>query len=865
MIEQPRTLPLRVPPADGEALDSWLARLAHRNGIPVLPLARVLGFGDRLRVWHNYALTWRLPAPLLRRMEAQTGLPTGALDAAVLDQFDMLAWKPIPGSRYCPACLTQTGGIWPLRWQLPYTFACLAHQCLLAVRCPGCGRTPRSRISERSGLAPPTRCTLGTSRHSSPCDADLLTHRRQRLRESDPRLVAQAWVDERLDRLDAGSVTDLRDLDALAVWFRQRIHPSELKHLGAATVAAMTEFRDDNHAIKRHQPTAGLIAAAMTCHAIDVITGNDRRRDQRLAPLLRDVHTQYQRSGQTPSTRGPMILSHKRLTSLSEPLQHKVLWSIDSKLPITERLRYRTCTSSPRAPEPGSTMAGERARHIPQYLWPDWIIRFQPLRGAHTDDLAIDLASALLIPGNPVRNIHATGELNPWRNNISIFLSEIAALYPDALTALCNIAEYLDSDGAPIDYRRRRATFTDIELTKAQYAQICARADANPGRGGRLLHARRHLFAILTGADLTDRRHRLAFASPHERGHYHLLQQRMISALRAELHRHAAELLATAGIDEPVTWSPPAQCVAGLKLPGREPADIDLTVLHQLVIADNTSPQRAARRLGVTVEHVRYASTLLHRPAPTSKPRISKLRARADQVLTRQFFQREHVEAGKDLATLIADTGFSSRMLRDYARAAGIKIVTRAIKDRVKVTRALRGDRIDPQWLREQAGTRGRANTDIAAELGLSHETIRRYRRDYGIPSRPTGGHSHVVSNLRHPNLPRDIRLAVEGQRGGWQRLRRFQQMMAYPSMNTAAAALSLHTQNLNLQIQRLETDVGAPLLQRAPHRYAPMVPTRRGQRLLDHLTQPTIRELLDRYADANARPKCGPYKRTAQ
>ncbi|GFJ93499.1 LysR family transcriptional regulator [Phytohabitans rumicis] len=489
------------------------------------------------------------------------------------------------------------------------------------------------------------------------------------------------------------------------------------------------------------------------------------------------------------------------------------------------------------------------------------------MRGAHTDDLAIDLARALLIPGNPVRNIHATSELNPWRNNVSIFLSEIAAHYPDTLTALCNIAAYLDTHGAPIDYRRRRTAFTDVDLTEAQFAQICLRADANPGRGARLLHARRHLFALLTGADLFNRRHQMAFANPHERGHYHLFQQQMTSTLRAELHRHATDLLAAAGIDEPVTWSPPGQCVAGLKLPGREPDDIDLNALHQMVIVDGTSSRSVARRLGVTVEHVRYASQQLHRlppqRAPNSKPRISKLRARAEQLLTREFFQREHVAAGKNLATLATETGFSRWMLHEHARAAGVKIVTRKIKERVKVTRALRGDRIDPQWLREQAGTLHRANTDIAAELGLSHETIRRYRRDYGIPSRPTGGHSHVVSNLRHPNLPRDIRLAVEGQRGGWQRLHRFQQMIAYPSMNTAAAALGLHTQNLNLQIQRLETDIGGQLLQRAPHRYAPMVPTRRGQRLLDHLKQPAIRELLDRYADANARPKCGPYKRS--
>jgi len=865
MPGQPRTLPLRVSLADGEALDSWLLHLAHRNGISVFRLAHALGFADRLQVWHNYTLTWRLPAGLLRRIEMQTGLAAGTLDAAVLDQFDPVGWKPIPGSRYCPSCLAETGGRWPLRWQLPHTFACLTHQCMLAVLCPSCYRTPHSRISDRSGLAEPTRCALGTSRHGNPCDADLLTARPRRLRATDPRLAAQAWVNDRLDHMHPAAVTDLRDLDALAVWLLHRIDPTELRHLGAATVNAMHEHRDQLHGIKRHQPTAGLVAAAMTCHAIDIITADDHRRLRRkLAPLLRDVYTAY-RSGQTPATRGPMILSHKRLGSLSQPLRHKVLRAIDQKLPVTERLRYRTCTLSPRQPVPNSTVAGDRARHVPQYLWPDWIVRLLPARGAHADDLAIDIPNALLIPGNPTRNIRAAGELNPWRNNISTSLSGLARQHPDVLTALCNLAEYLDTHGAPIDYRRRRATFTDLELSQTDWDGICARVDAHPGRASRLRHARRHLFALLTGADLANRQHSLAFADHQEREHYQAFQLQMISPLRTELHDHAARLLTAVGIDEPVSWSPPAQCVAGLKLPGREPSDIDTAALHQLVILDNTRPRLAARRLWVSVEHVRYATQQLHRPAPQhpphTKPYVTKVRARAEQVLTAEFFQREHVEAGKNISTLLAETGFSRKMLREYANAAGIKLVTRRVKDRIRNDRAVRGDSINPDWLREQAVTLRRANTDIAAELGLSHETVRRYRRDYGIPGRPTGGHGHIVTHLNHPQLPRDIRRAVEGQRTGWQRLRRFQQMMTYPSMNSAAQALGLHTQNLTLQIQRLETDIGAQLLQRAPHRYASMDPTRRGRRLLDHLAQPAIRELLDRHGDANARPKCGPYK----
>jgi hypothetical protein len=82
----------------------------------------------------------------------------------VLDQFDALGWKPIPGSRYCAMCLTESDGRWPIRWQLPYTFACTIHRCLLAVVCPVCLRTPHSRISAQSGLLARNLCALGATR-----------------------------------------------------------------------------------------------------------------------------------------------------------------------------------------------------------------------------------------------------------------------------------------------------------------------------------------------------------------------------------------------------------------------------------------------------------------------------------------------------------------------------------------------------------------------------------------------------------------------------------------------------------------------------------------------------------------------------
>ncbi|MFJ3408288.1 TniQ family protein [Promicromonospora sp. NPDC090134] len=895
-----RTLPLRVRLAPGEALDSWLLRLAHRNGVPLRRLAPLLGLDDRLRIWRNYALTKDIPAGTLRRIETQTGLVAGTLDLAVLDQFDPLGWTPIPGSRYCPRCLKENGGWWPLRWQLPHTFACLTHRCLLVTVCPACRRTPHSRVSDRSGLAGTTRCTLGATRHARPCYADLLAAPwPELLPDDDPRLAAQAWINTRLDRMgtdrigvdrisvdrmDLAAVTDLRDLEAVATWLPQRVTLAEVERLGPATSDALSSYRQHNNAQKLHNPAASLVAAAMACHAIDIIsldtttgpagtTGQSDRdaadhaadnedRRTRLAPLIRDVHGKH-RDEHRPATRagGLMILSVKRLTTLSPPLQSTVLHGIDEDLSVTERLRYRTRTCAPRSPDQEPGTVADRARHVPQRLWPDWLIRFLPTRPTRSTDVALTITSALLIPGNPTRNIHVSGELTPWRTGMGHSLSALARSHPDVLTAICNIAAYLDAHHSPIDYRRRRAVFATVDLTNSEWQTLSAAGQTLPGHGARLLHARRHLFTLLTGADLGDPRHPLGLTKHDERTNYQTFGLQMTSTLRTALHDHATGLLAAAGIDEPVTWSPPTSCATGLALPGREPDDIDTAALRQLLADGITSLRAAAALLGVSTHHVRYAIGQLHRPLPQRTVRAPRrptpTRVRAEQVLTAEFFQREHAEAGKSIVTLAAETRFSSTMISQYAKRAGIRLPVRRVGDRIKNQDAVRGDGIDPNWLREQAGTLRRTNTDIAAELGVNHDTIRKLRKELGIPPLRRGIHSDRL----YPTLPAEIRRAVESNRAGWQRLRRFEEVVTHHSISRAAASLGHHHQNLNRQIRRLEADLGAPLLIRG-HRYQPLTTTPLGRRVLNHLQLPEVRTLLDTHAPPGAHQHREPYRR---
>jgi molybdenum-dependent DNA-binding transcriptional regulator ModE len=840
-----RVLPLRVGLGAGEAIDSWLLRLAHRNRIPARWLLPTLGMTDLPAPWRTHALLRHIPAAVLRRVETQAGLVAHALDTAVLDRYEPLGWQPTTGSRYCTSCLANSGGQWPIRWRLPHVFACTRHRCLLAAVCPGCARAPLSSWSRRSGLAPPHRCTIRVP-HGEVCGADLLTHPITHLRAGDPRLTAQEWINSRLDgvdrdALDGGVCTDLRDLDAVSAWFSVRTEPDAVRHLGAATADAVAEYRspDQHNPLRRHRPTAAVVAAAFAVRAVGLLTAtDDATRYTRFVPLFSDTRPELV---STPAA--PMILPHKRMARLSELLQRRVLAACDPHLPASERLRHRTCTPAPAMPDRGSASL-RRAQHIPQYLWPDWIIRLQPGRGAYVDTLATDLTAALLLPGNHIRNRYATAELSPWTGNTSQTLRLLGEHHRDALTAICALAQYLDTHGAPIDYRRRRATFTDATLTRTEWHDLCYQADADPGKGARQVHARRYLFTLLTGADLTDPRHRLTFRGSHDKSDYLTRFHRWLATpLRDVLHDHARGLLAAAGIhDEPLTWSPPADCVAGFILPGRDPDDIDLDTLHRLVTIEQVSLTTAAQQLGVSIDHVRYALQQATRPptpvAANSITASRRLRDRADTLLTHRYFQQHYVRDGKTLYAIEADTGIPRKLIAEYARRLGIR---------------LRGRRpeqpIDPGWLREQAETRRRTNGEIAVDLGVTHETIRRRRKDLGIRAGRSGVHRQQLQ--RYPHLPGDVRRAVERTRHGWQRLHRFQQIVTYPSINAAATALGLFQQNVFLQLDRLEADIGAALIHRTRHRYQPMTMTARGRRLLDHLDRPEVRQLLDQYAAA--------------
>ena len=751
-------------------------------------------------------------------------------------------WARTKGSRYCPRCLSERDGRWLLRWRLSWVFACTDHSALLHDTCPGCGRITRRIATSHSSLRPTGTCP-GTA--DRPCGVDLRTVDPLRLPGDDPLLATQRQINTLLSAVETGTTAALAappavvfsDLRALGGWLLRHATEEDFQHFGAHVQRAWQA----HHAQAASRtwsgaapPAAAALIGATATRAAALLAGDDQDAIDQLRVLL----------GRGPNRRQvrPPGLAPSQWWQLSDPIQGRFLRALDPDLGTVDRIRYRSMTPTARAPTTGSDPpALARARRIPQQLWPGWTIRLLPTSRLRGDRFRAAIAACLLLPGHPTRNLNQiTAHLHPYlRRRVATTLRDLqAGGHLQVLVAVCQLADYLDRHGSPIDYHRRRATIGPATISEADWQELCCLAGAHPGQARRLLDAQRYLFQLLSGADLNDPSHAVAFGSAADRSSYLAFTTWLPMPVRQALAGYAAGHLQRLGIDEPLTWEPPPDCCQDLKLPGRDPDDIDLDTVHQLVLLDRLPPGVAASKLATTVDHIRLALERLpqtpQRWAANTPPMAWQRRQHAQQLLTREFFEREYLASRKRLAQIAAETGLPKKLVAHHAHQAGITLFT-----------SHEATPIDPGWLRQQYLDRKRSFPDIAAELGVAEMTVNRAAHRYQILIRPAGVTSHPqMLRTLDGHIPSDIRRAVEGGLYGWQRLHRFQQAMGFPTIKQAAQHLGAHQAALVRQLQRLERDIGAQLYHRATQTL-PLRPTRRGAALLDALDQPAVRALI--------------------
>jgi hypothetical protein len=126
-----------------EAIDSWLEVSARYMALRLRAVARALDLPVATRpTW----IRW-LSRDQLDVIQAAAGVSTSVVEALTLSVYDGIALQLDPNShrldasfpfgalsrsRFCPECLRESDGRWQLAWRLGWSFACVAHNCVLA-------------------------------------------------------------------------------------------------------------------------------------------------------------------------------------------------------------------------------------------------------------------------------------------------------------------------------------------------------------------------------------------------------------------------------------------------------------------------------------------------------------------------------------------------------------------------------------------------------------------------------------------------------------------------------------------------------------------------------------------------------------
>ncbi|WP_433625740.1 TniQ family protein [Nocardia sp. CA-120079] len=858
-----RTLPIRVAPVPGEALDSWLEAVAARSHTAWADLLTAVGL---LKASTAQSSNWvfKLRPQETAAIATATGIAATSIAAMTLARFDEAAvsidtrsrkvlrtfpWGRGRGSRYCPGCLADTGGRWQLSWRLGWSFVCARHQCLLVDHCPGCGQRPRLRTMPGDVVPMPGHCNKPghgtTGRALKRCGTDLTATPVTRFPADHPVLCAQRTV---YDVIDAGTaefgiyatsprptVTALADIRAVAGRVLaygsgdslSRVLPADL----LAAHGETARERPTPAADPRQARRPGLVAPARAATAAVGVTAalaaltkpSIGTAGDALRWLIIDARERGRAVNATNIGWGQ---------GTSPTLTAVQLAALAPLLRPSEQLRYRTASSMPGRPATRSSRSQQLVRRTPTMLWEPWSLPLA-LPGCHQHQLRLAVSAVLLLIGTRLRLQEAAEVLNSPIDHQGI--SRVVAMFenhsdwPLFQDALTRMSDYLADTEIPIDYRRRRTLdYTDL-LPDSVWRQIC-RGAGTPGQGAsRARVARCFLFERLSGMP--------ASAAPDAvdqnlfRTRTADFPQHLTPELATALHEYAADFLAHQHIhDEPPSWQPPIALLDDLRLPIPDPKRVDIDKLHRLVRQEDRSLGAVADVLGTTLDTVRHLLEI--HPAPARQPATAheaRAQGRAYMVarsaLSRETFIVLYQQQRISLREIAAGVGVSRKTLARLAHDYDIPLREPHHHARIH---------IDRDWLYDQYVNQRRTLPDLARDTGMSTANMARWAKHHEIPLRPRGGPSHSASldaNMAAADAPINLQPTLTGI-GGWERLQRFAAACRYPTLTIAAEELGVGKAALVTQINRLERELGGPLLNRA-ERNRPMTTTTLGEEIL--------------------------------
>jgi hypothetical protein len=607
-----------------ESLSSWITAVAARYRTSVGEFTRLIGIGGDAPWLNPFALDVEGAAsPAARQLaavmdvaevqasELLTGL--GAYcqlrDHVTTPQWSVV--RPTRDSRYCPACLADSGGRWSKWWRVPWVTVCREHLTALVSGCPECGGPQRGRRLTQVSVAQGTGCDTWKRGRTTPddrCTGDLTT-----ARCAPATAWGMAFQEQTLELASGtggwiGAIDQLRDVSAV----RNALSARDLSN-------------------RARRPEGDLLLAAMR-----VLHDPDHFTDLALA----DVGTR------------PHALP-RALRGASAKLEERVAALRSSHVRTADRLRWRTFIAATR-PVADEAVIRERMRRMPSRLWLRTTLGLLPDDGplTHTAVAVMGTGSILLVgqakgPGSTPALQYAFRALRGHPLEDALF------------TSLVHVADQLDRGESPIDYDRRRDISRRVQLVSAEdWRQIARRCGVVRGGAPQLHAANAWVRELFTGNPFDACRHPVRWEQLVRFG-------LSLTPDAAELLRgHAESLLAVYGIDdEPLEWVPEAA-------PCFEPPPVDLDLArHHL--RDDFAPfggAAAAQRVSILRlwDAIRLDPPglgLSTRSAPVGKHALPK-GLTGDRIM-------ERLTSGESLRGIATATGVSRQVLAKELVACG--------------------------------------------------------------------------------------------------------------------------------------------------------------------------------------------------
>lgn len=558
-----RRLPLRIPPADGESFASYVDRLAYDMDTPLIALLHAIGLIDDEHdkaIGAGYGIA--LSSERLTRVATTLDLSEQRISQLFLSHYQGVAvdvtdfdpderasvakvafreWAYFSGSHLCPACLSESGGVWQLKWKLPWSFACIRHDTLLADTCPQCERrigmarqdgSSRPRFISRvpkpgycSNAQPPGIAATGLA--AMPCGQPLTEIAVEPLQNYRRLLVAQETIDR---ILETSSVTvggeevatleyfrTLRSLCALQLYAAKVLDLGTLPRTVADSFGSYVADRDsraeDRERIRLSggdfrsgrrtryyigAPKSVQLMAAVVTVAVEMLgTGDASDTD-----LLDKVTWLFERTSERDRRALDMLPGY---FSFSPHLKRVFdQWRLPTRS-FTTKLQTSASTDSV------SSTPALNVNHVPQLLWDECYQEMfaDLIVGVRAENVRRVCSMSLVrLTGDYTWKEAAEALELPVKEGYGMANKVVSLLNStdntDMFTSrLQELAQRIASDPERIDYGLRRRVLADLnDITPEDWKAICEEAEVYTGkRGGKSRYAATWLWSHLTEGD----------------------------------------------------------------------------------------------------------------------------------------------------------------------------------------------------------------------------------------------------------------------------------------------------------------------------------------------------------------------------